>query len=116
MSELTLSEYYKAKSLKPEEHLLAEPTSHGDLAGTAMGVVASDLDVAIRRMGKAGRVFSESEYDNLLGKYLGQMNLAENYEKLIQETDEKVSSLLTKLALIFVAVVILTAFVFSVFF
>jgi len=71
----------------------------------------TELDVALNQVKE--RTFSESEYDDLLTRYLKQITVSERYEKLIEEMDTNVSSVLTKMTLAFSAVIILTALLFG---
>ena len=60
--------------------------------------------------------YEERVVNSLLDGYLKHKRLAEEYEKVIAETDSRVSDLIIGLVVAFLIVIVLTAFLFSKFF
>ena len=115
MSERTLPTFHKANIQEQAiPSKLSAPSGSQPFDIGTLQTKSTQLDLALRKTGE--KTFTESAHTDLITRYVAQIDLTERYEKLITETDNQVASLLTRMAFIFVVVIILTAVVFGGFF
>ena len=75
-----------------------------------LGQKPSKLDLAIN---KSKEIYNEGTFNKLLEVYLTQKSLTEKYEKVIEEADSKVASLITRFSLILGLILITVVFLLS---
>lgn len=113
MNETSLIDIYTKTKQSALDASLAEASS-SPWGGHLFQKNPSKLDIALKSV--SGRTaYSETAYNDLLQRYVTQISIVEQFEKTIIETDQQVSSLLTRITMAFVVIIVLTAWIFGAF-